>query len=46
VLPVLGFVLLGGRCRVCRAVIPGRHLAGELPVAVLWALSVGWLGLT
>jgi len=45
-LPVLGFVLLRGRCRVCRAGIPGRHLAGELTVGVFWALSVGWLGLT
>ncbi len=45
-LPMVGFVLLRGRCRVCRAVIPRRHLAGELTVGVLWALSVGWLGLT
>ena len=46
VLPVAGFVLLRGRCRVCRAAIPDRHLAGELSVGVIWALSVGWLGLT
>lgn len=46
VLPVAGFVLLRGHCRVCRAGIGRRHLAGELTVGVLWALSVGWLGLT
>jgi prepilin signal peptidase PulO-like enzyme (type II secretory pathway) len=42
----VGFTLLRGRCRVCRTMIPRRHLTGELTVGVLWALSVVWLGLT
>ena len=43
-LPVLGFLLLRGRCRVCRSPIPRRHPAGELTVGALWALAVVWLG--
>lgn len=43
-LPVVGFVLLAGRCRVCRTAIPRRHLGGELAVGALWALAVVALG--
>jgi prepilin signal peptidase PulO-like enzyme (type II secretory pathway) len=45
VLPVAGFLLLAGRCRVCRAAIGFRHLAGELTVGALWAMAVVGLGL-
>jgi leader peptidase (prepilin peptidase) / N-methyltransferase len=37
-LPLVGWLLLGGRCRSCRGRIPVRYLAVELAVAVLWAL--------
>lgn len=45
VLPVVGFLLLGGRCRVCRSSIPRRHPVGELTGGALWALAVVWPGL-
>lgn len=44
-LPVVGFVLLAGRCRLCRTVIPRRHLGGELTAGALWAIAVVALGL-
>lgn len=44
VLPVLGFVLLRGRCRRCAGRIPPRHLLGELVVATFWAAAAGLLG--
>lgn len=37
-IPVLGWVILGGRCRECRAPIPVRYPAVELATAVLFAL--------
>ena len=46
VLPVVGFMLLRGRCRVCRAEIPRRHLTGELTLGALWALVVVSLGMS
>lgn len=36
--PVLGWVMLGGRCRHCRAPIPARYAAVELAMAVFFAL--------
>lgn len=45
VLPVIGFLLLGGRCRACRSSIPRRHPAAEVTVGGLWALAVVTLGL-
>ena len=37
-LPVLGWLLLCGRCRRCRAAISPRYPAVELAMAVLWFL--------
>jgi len=37
-LPLLSWLLLGGRCRSCHAGISARYPAVELAVAVLWAL--------
>jgi len=37
--PILSFLLLGGRCRACKERIPKRYLAIELIVATLFALS-------
>lgn len=46
VLPVLGFMLLRGRCRECRAPIPRRHPLGELAAAAFWGAAVADLGLS
>jgi leader peptidase (prepilin peptidase) / N-methyltransferase len=40
-LPLLGWLLLRGRCRRCRAAIPLRYPVVELATALLWAL-VTW----
>jgi len=40
-LPLLGWLLLRGRCRRCRAPIPLRYPVVELVTALLWAL-VAW----
>jgi leader peptidase (prepilin peptidase)/N-methyltransferase len=37
-LPVVGWVLLGGRCRSCRAPIPVRYPLVELGMGLLWFL--------
>jgi prepilin signal peptidase PulO-like enzyme (type II secretory pathway) len=37
-LPILGWLILGGRCRECRGPIPSRYPAVELGVGVLFAL--------
>jgi leader peptidase (prepilin peptidase)/N-methyltransferase len=39
-IPVLSWLLLRGRCRYCRAPISPRYPAGEVLIAVLWALAV------
>ena len=44
VLPVVGFVLLRGRCRGCAERIPRRHLLGELAMAAYWAGAAGLFG--
>jgi leader peptidase (prepilin peptidase) / N-methyltransferase len=36
--PLVGWLLVGGRCRRCRAVISPRYPAVELATAVLWFL--------
>ena len=49
-LPVVGWLLLGGRCRACRAPIPVRYPLVELAMGVLWflltyrlvAVGLGW----
>lgn len=40
-IPVFSFLLLGGRCRACRANIDWRYPAIELATAALWVLC--WL---
>ena len=42
-LPVLGWVLLSGRCRDCRASISWRYPVVECGSALLW-LSAHWIG--
>jgi leader peptidase (prepilin peptidase)/N-methyltransferase len=37
-LPVLGWLILGGRCRECRRPIPARYPAVELGVGLVFAL--------
>jgi len=44
VLPVVGFVLLSGRCRGCAGSIPRRHLFGELAMGAYWAGAAGLFG--
>ena len=39
-IPVISYLILGGRCRSCRAHIPFRYTAVELLNAALWLLSV------
>ncbi|MCB1163459.1 prepilin peptidase [bacterium] len=46
--PVIGWLAFGGRCRHCRAAIPARYLLLELLVAALmliaaWRDGPGWL---
>ncbi|MCZ7647223.1 MAG: prepilin peptidase [Planctomycetota bacterium] len=38
-LPILSFLILGGKCRACRNPIPARYLIVELLVAGLFAVS-------
>ena len=42
-LPLLSWLLLGGRCRACRAPIGGRYPAVELLVGALFAAAWWWL---
>jgi leader peptidase (prepilin peptidase)/N-methyltransferase len=44
--PVLGFVLLGGKCRNCRTRIPARYPLVELLTGLLFAWAVYSLGAT
>ena len=46
VVPIVGFVLLRGRCRGCSARIPRRHLIGELAMAAFWAAAAALLGVS
>jgi leader peptidase (prepilin peptidase)/N-methyltransferase len=46
-IPILSYVLLGGRCRVCKARIPLRYplvefLNAALYVSVLWRFGLEW----
>ena len=43
-LPVLGFLLLGGRCRACRAPISWRYPAVEAANGLLWLALAYWHG--
>jgi len=44
--PVVSYLVLGGRCRECKARIPVRYLMVELATAAAFALCVGALGLS
>jgi leader peptidase (prepilin peptidase) / N-methyltransferase len=44
-IPVLGWLVLRGRCRTCQARIGWRHLVVELAVGGLWAYTA-WRALT
>jgi leader peptidase (prepilin peptidase) / N-methyltransferase len=43
-IPVLSWMMLGGKCRYCRAPISPRYLAGEVLTGSVWALAVVRLG--
>ena len=45
-IPVLGYLVLRGRCRACRAPIPARYPAVEALTAILFALVFFHTGLT
>ena len=45
-IPVASYVILGGRCRHCKAKIPLRYLLVELGTGVAFAICVFGLGLT
>ncbi len=45
-IPVVSYLLLGGRCRHCRARIPLRYPAVELLTAALFAVTLGALGIS
>jgi len=45
-IPVLSFLLLRGRCRDCRGLIPYRYPAVELLTAVVFAGCYAWFGPT
>lgn len=40
-IPVVGYLLLGGKCRRCRRRIPARYLLTEIATGLLWA-ATGW----
>lgn len=44
-IPLLSFILLGGRCRECRSPISCWYPVGELLVAGVWVTLFLWLGL-
>ena len=39
-IPVVSWLLLGGKCRYCKARVPARYPAGEALTAVVWILAV------
>src|SRR5438445_667110 len=45
-IPVVSFLVLGGRCRHCKARIPVRYLLVELATGAAFALCVAALGLS
>ena len=45
-IPVISYLLLGGRCRHCKARIPVRYLLVEIATGAAFALCVASLGLT
>lgn len=45
-IPVLSFLLLGVKCRACRAPISWRYPLVELATATIWGTTVWWFGPT
>jgi len=45
-IPVLSYLLLGGRCRRCKRRIPIRYPLVEVATAAFFAVVVGYLGVT
>ena len=45
-IPILSFLLLGGRCRRCRARIPPRYLVAEAAMGLVAAALVARFGIT
>jgi leader peptidase (prepilin peptidase) / N-methyltransferase len=45
-IPVVSYLVLGGRCRYCKARIPLRYLLVEIATGSAFALCVAGLGLT
>ena len=45
-IPVVSYLVLGARCRQCKAHIPVRYLLVEIATGVAFALCVGKLGLS
>jgi leader peptidase (prepilin peptidase) / N-methyltransferase len=43
-IPVVSWLVLGGKCRTCKAPISIRYPAGEALTAILWGLAVVRLG--
>src|ERR1700721_1483246 len=44
--PVLSWLILGGRCRHCKAKISPRYLFIELLTGLLFLICYAWFGLT
>jgi len=44
-IPIISYIVLQGRCRTCRNVIPPRHFISELTGGITGALSVWYWGI-
>src|SRR3954463_12584023 len=45
-IPVISYLVLGGRCRACKAQIPARYLVVEIATGAAFGLCVAYLGFT
>ena len=44
-IPIISYIVLQGRCRTCKSVIPPRHFISELTGGIIGALSVWYWGI-